>query len=586
MILKDLLPIRPPSEFDPGPSYFYENVVKHLIPDMVKLMNTGLHIDSNEVDKLRSTLDDILQTVVDRLASNSIIKTYQKSRLKEHKKEVTDTLRTIDDYIVPYNEKSAVHRVYIVNRRLRELGQEELIKSKWNLTDIKKMNLYLEDSLLTKLLDKTITQEEASPGMRDMAQSKLDVWNIPRIKSMATIPAFNPGSSKQVSGLFASIGIEPLAFSKDTGEPSWGRGQIEEVLETATDIDLIDLLEAFIDYSFGNIVRTTFVEGFDKFSINNVLRGNFKLFGAKTFRPTSNSINLLNMPSTKSIYAKPLKKCIVAPPGYLIWTIDYSALEDRVIANLSGDINKQNIFLEGLDGHSLNAVGYFPDKVAKILGPNTDNVAYVRKFMAEVDAGNKEIKALRQEGKGPTFGLAYGAFPKKIAATIKCSIEDATKIFDNYHEVLYPGITSFREDIILPQAKRDGYIHMGLGCRMYVDDVDKDARTVFNSASQFWSILTLISLHRLNNEIVATKKEEDIQANATIYDAIYGLVKADAESIKWLNDTICPIMEKDFLEDQVVHNSANLEIGSNWAELTELQHSVTIQQIQEVIDEI
>jgi len=282
MIPKDLLPIKPPSEFDPGPSYFYENVVKHLIPDMVKLMNTGLHIDSNEVDKLRATLDDILQTVVDRLASNSIIKTYQKSKLKEHKKEVTDTLRTIDDYIVPYNEKSTVHRVYIVNRRLRELNQEELIADKWNLTDIKKINLYLEDPLLTKLLDKTITQEEASLGMRDMAQSKLDVWNIPRIQSMVTIPAFNPGSSKQVSGLFASIGIEPLAFSKDTGEASWGRDQIEEVLETATDIDLIDLLEAFIDYSFGSIVRTTFVEGFDKFSINNVLRGNFKLFGAKT----------------------------------------------------------------------------------------------------------------------------------------------------------------------------------------------------------------------------------------------------------------------------------------------------------------
>jgi hypothetical protein len=152
--------------------------------------------------------------------------------------------------------------------------------------------------------------------------------------------------------------------------------------------------------------------------------------------------------------------------------------------------------------------------------------------------------------------------------------------------VLYPGITSFREEKILPQAKRDGYIHMGLGCRMYVDDVDKDARTVFNSASQFWSILTLISLHRLNNEIVVTKQEEDIQANATIYDAIYGIVKADPKPIKWLNDTICPIMEEDFLEDQVVHNSANLEIGLSWADLTELEHNATIEQIQEVIDEI
>jgi DNA polymerase-1 len=287
------------------------------------------------------------------------------------------------------------------------------------------------------------------------------------------------------------------------------------------------------------------------------------------------------MPSTKSIYAKPLKKCIVAPPGYLIWTIDYSALEDRVIANLSGDINKQNIFLEGLDGHSLNACGYYKDKLVPLLGVNTDNVKYVKAFMEKVDEGDKVFKGIRQDSKPPTFKLAYGGYPDSHKGGVITQ-----EIFDNYHTLLYPGISKFREEKILPQAKRDGYIHMGLGCRMYVDDVDKDARTVFNSASQFWSILTLISLHRLNNEIVVTKQEEDIQANATIYDAIYGLVKADPKSIKWLNDTICPIMEEDFLEDQVVHNSANLEIGLSWADLTELEHNATIEQIQEVIDKI
>ena len=113
------------------------------------------------------------------------------------------------------------------------------------------------------------------------------------------------------------------------------------------------------------------------------------------------------MPSTKSIYAKPLKKCFVAPEGMVIYAVDLGALEDRVIANLSGDVNKSNIFLEGLDGHSLNACGYFPDEIASIMGPNTDNVAYVKEFYRLADdVKDAVIVAIRSKSKAPTFKLA------------------------------------------------------------------------------------------------------------------------------------------------------------------------------------
>lgn len=118
---------------------------------------------------------------------------------------------------------------------------------------------------------------------------------------------------------------------------------------------------------------------------------------------------MLNAPSTRSRFAKPVKRCFTAPEGKVILTADYSALEDRVIACLSRDTNKCDIFLKDLDGHSLNALGYFPDKIAEIMDLTGDTAADAVAFKKLVDGEFKESKiaeAIRQDSKGPTFGLA------------------------------------------------------------------------------------------------------------------------------------------------------------------------------------
>lgn len=78
-------------------------------------------------------------------------------------------------------------------------------------------------------------------------------------------------------------------------------------------------------------------------------------------------------------------------------------------------------------------------------------------------------------------GLSYGAYPPKVSATLKIPLSEAEAIFNNYHNVLYPGITNYRENYVLPTATTNGKLHLGLGCYLHTNDARKDIRTLSNA---------------------------------------------------------------------------------------------------------
>jgi DNA polymerase-1 len=292
---------------------------------------------------------------------------------------------------------------------------------------------------------------------------------------------------------------------------------------------------------------------------------------------------MLNAPSTGSVFAKAVKRCFNAPKGKLILAADYSALEDRVIASLSRDVNKCDIFLKNLDGHSLNALGYFSDKFSEFMELTGDTPTDVKAIKKLVDEGNKEAGKLRQESKGPTFGLAYGAFPPKIAATLKISLEEAQQIFDNYHNVLYPGITEYREEYVLATAREQGEIHLGLGFYLKTDDAESDIRTLANATCQFWSILTALTINKMHQLIDEAGLENDVKVVSTIYDSIYIEVTQDIKIIKWVNDNLIRTMLVDFMEDQAIPNEAESEIGLNWADMVAIPNNATEEDIKAIL---
>lgn len=606
----DLLPVKEPKTENPDDDYFYKNVIKHLIPDVVRVMANGIPIDIDKVRELEATLNDVLEKVDNSVQNNTYIKQFQILQHTELQKiyiaEQRLKMKLPKHFLKEFKPSDMTHRSYFMEEIYKDIlknatknvnspykPEDTLVTGipKWTLADAKRYTTVhpAVRLLVTKLI--VPTNKFAKAAMKQLAIDKATIYNKRYYNNIENsselkLPPFNVASSTQKRKLFDWLGISSDKVSKDTGLPKWDRDEVERVNKETTDPAIKTLTNSFIDHSFGAIVKNNFIKSFYLYTVNDRLYGTMKLFGAKSFRLTSNDPNLLNMPSTKSIYSKPVKKCFIAPSGKVILAIDYGALEDRVIASLTGDTNKCNIFLKGLDGHCLNAYGYFKDEVAKYMTITGDTETDVKEFYRLKEEGHKELNAIRQKGKGPTFGLAYGAYPPKVAASLKISLAAATAIFDSYHNELYPGITKYREEYVLPTAKANGKMHLGMGCYIYTDKPSKDIRTLHNATCQFWSILTLLTINKMHKLIDDAKLQDKVQCISTIYDSIYFLIDDDPKIIKWVNDLLVPIMTQDFMENQIIKNEATAEVGLDWATMHQISNGAEIAEIEEVLSQL
>jgi len=153
---------------------------------------------------------------------------------------------------------------------------------------------------------------------------------------------------------------------------------------------------------------------------------------------------------------------------------------------------------------------------------------------------------------------------------------------------LYPQITAYRENYVLPTAIANGEIHLGLGCKLITDSAKHDIRTLSNSTIQYWSILTLLAANKIHQLINDNNLQNSIIITSTIYDALYFEIDNDPIIVKWLNDNIIPIMITDFMPNQIVKNNCDLCIGTSWADYDNypLPHNASLEEITSIINSI
>ncbi len=293
----DQLPAPVPAESTYLSRHFYDNTAKHLISDFVRIMNNGLHIDLTKVEQLEATLDKQLSDVAKRLAANPLISQFQalqhEKLIQEYIDEQRSKLKPVEHFLKPFKHKDLTHRSYFMYIYCNRQGisqPDELLPGttipKWESRLVKR--LAESRPLLQRLLNGELTDSNhiVAEAMLLLAAHKANLYNRKYLDKLAypdvPIPPFNPGSSKQKQELFAWLGIESEATSKDTGLPSWDRDQIERVNKTTTNDDIRDFTQAMIDQSFAAIVRNNFIEAFYRYTVDGRLHGTYRLFGAKS----------------------------------------------------------------------------------------------------------------------------------------------------------------------------------------------------------------------------------------------------------------------------------------------------------------
>jgi len=304
----DLLPLAPPcdEEFKDDKSFFYINVAKPLIADTIRIMSNGLPIDLTRVQELEKKLDELLVGVHTTIANNSYIKGYQDYQYPivaaEVKAEITSKMKPPKHWQRDFDCGNPIHRSYYMQLYAKDKADivypVKLLGSgisQWDSNYVKKLAKVHRD--LEPLVNKTLPESNriAKEAIKLFCRHKSELYNksyldqIAQVKRETVMQAFNPASSVQKQSFFEWLGIEPVEFSKDTGNPSWGRKVIEELLSTEQDPDIKEAYQAFIDFSFASIVRNNFIEAFYNYTVDGRLYGNYRLIGAKSGRFTSNN---------------------------------------------------------------------------------------------------------------------------------------------------------------------------------------------------------------------------------------------------------------------------------------------------------
>jgi DNA polymerase-1 len=239
--------------------------------------------------------------------------------------------------------------------------------------------------------------------------------------------------------LFGKLGL-PVIRKTPTGQPSTAEDVLEELAEK------YELPRMIMDYRALAKLRSTYTDKLPN-QINPAtgrVHTNYQQAVAATGRLSSIDPNLQNIP-IRTPEGRRIRKAFIAPPGWCIVAADYSQIELRIMAHLSGDEGLLRAFTEDRDIHQATA--------AEILGLPLEAVTSEQ----------------RRSAKMINFGLIYGMSAFGLASRLGIERGEAQRYVDLYFK-RYPGVRRYMEET-RQQARDRGYVETVFGRRLYLNDI-------------------------------------------------------------------------------------------------------------------
>ena len=369
----------------------------------------------------------------------------------------------------------------------------------------------------------------------ELAQRLLDLEK--QAHQLAGQP-FNMGSPKQIQEILYDKHKLPVLKKTPTGQPSTA----EEVLqELALDYPLPQLI---LDYRGLAKLKSTYTDKLPEMMDPKTGRvhTSYHQAVAATGRLSSTDPNLQNIP-VRTAEGRRIRQAFIASTGYRILSADYSQIELRIMAHLSGDKGLIQAFAENRDVHRATA--------AEVFGVAPDGVS----------------DDMRRAAKAINFGLIYGMSAFGLAKQLRIERVAAQEYVERYFK-RYPGVRDFMERT-RETARQQGYVETLMGRRLYTAEINAPnmnrrqaaERAAINAPMQ-GTAADLIKLAMLAVDRWIEQSGLDVRMIMQVHDELVFEIRADA--VDTARDTIRRAMSE--VATLSVPLVVDVGVGGNWDE--------------------